>query len=332
MLSPPFLENEGQHIEVLSDNYLSPVPRDERFDRITRTAMRLLEIPVAFIVVEDEGSQWLRSAQGLPAHETGHALAFCGPQVLNDQVLMVADACQDERFRGNPLVTGVAQIRSFIGIPLNAAAGVRGGTLCAMHTDVHAFRYSDILALRDLAHLAEAQLRVERMSVVQKHLRTRLGQLERRAQFDAVTGCWNVRGFRELLAASVADAVHHQTTLALCCVRVRNFDTLTRGADKAHIDAIRQFVAQVLRKRLPESGALASLGGADFCALVPGPTPLSVEDRLAVFSFPHVSIDAPGMRFDIELHLGFGLAFLHEMHGTPGATEIWATALANLDR
>jgi GGDEF domain-containing protein len=331
MLSPPFLEHEVRHAEVFSDNYLSPVPRDERFDRITRTAMRLLQIPVAFIAEADESQQWLRSVQGLPSRETGRALDFCGRTVLKDQVLMVADTSIDMQFWENPLVTGAAHVRSFIGIPLRGAGGTSGGTLCAMHTQAHAFRQSDVLALTDLGRMAEAELRIERMATAQKRLAARVSQLERRAEFDSVTGCWNVPRFRELLATSVADAVAKGETLGLCYVRVRNFADLESSAQKRRMGAIRQVVAQELRQRLPDHGALATLGGSDFCALVPGPTAQAVEDRLAAFKVPRVTLDGPGMRFDLELELGFGLAFLHETRPASGATELWATALARIE-
>jgi GGDEF domain-containing protein len=330
MLSPTVLENETHQLEVLSDNYLSPVPRDERFDRIARTAMRLLEIPIAFVSVNEEDSPWLRSVQGLPADQTSHALAFCDPQLLQE-VLMVSDASTNPLFWKNPLVAGQAHVRSYLGVPLYQAPGQPGGALCAMHTEPRAFRQQHVLALQDLARLAEAELRLDALTTIHKRVMVRLGQLERRAQFDGVTGCWNVRRFRELLATHVADARERASTLALCYVRVCNFEALAQANGKSGTDTIRQFIAQMLRQRLPDQGALCSLGGADFCALVPGPTALAVEDHLSAFSFPKMTLDGPGIRLDLELQLTFGLALLHEMSPMATATDIWATALAALD-
>ncbi|MEP6790572.1 MAG: GAF domain-containing protein [Ramlibacter sp.] len=332
MLCPPFLENEEQQLEILSDNYLSPVPRDERFDRITRTAMRLLEIPIALVAQSEGARHWLRSVQGLPAQQTGHALDFCGRGILKDRVLLVGDTSVDMQFWENPLVTGPVHVRSYLGIPLHCAGGSGGGTLCAMDTRVDAFCQSDILALQDLARLAEAELRVDQMAGAQKQLLERMGQLERRSQFDNVTGCWNVRRFREMLSANVRQARAAGTSLALCCVRVRNFKELGRAQGAPRLGAVRQVIAQELRQRLPEGGALASLGGSDFCAMVPGPTPTDVEGLLVAFTFPRLSMGAPGIRIDPQLRLEFGLALLHEMRGETGPTEIWATALANLER
>lgn len=182
MLSPPFLEHEEQQFEVLTDNYLAPVLRDERYDRIARTAMRLLEIPMAFVAVVEGDTQWLRSVQGIPAHQTNLALAFCDPKVLQDRMLLVPDTCANPLFWHNPLVTGAPRVRSFLSVPLARAPGVSGGTLCALHTAARAFCTADVLALQDLARLAESELRLDAMTAVHKRVVTRLGQLERRVR------------------------------------------------------------------------------------------------------------------------------------------------------
>ena len=110
-------------------------------------------------------------------------------------------------------------------------------------------------------------LRAEMMAGTQKQLLMRLTELERRGRLDPLTGCWNVRGFRELLALAVEAAKGDGTTLGLCYARVTNFDTLGMGGTQA--DTVRQLLAQVLRRRLPENGALALLGTTDFCAMIP---------------------------------------------------------------
>lgn len=185
MLSPPFLEHESQGFDVLTDNYLAPVLRDERYDRIVRTAMRLLQIPMAFMAVAEGDSQWLRSVQGLPAHQTGQALAFCDPHILQGRVLMVPDASANPLYWHNPLVTGGPCVRSFLAVPLTRSNGVHGGTLCALHNEPRAFRAPDVLALQDLARLAEAELRLDALTTVHKRVVARTGQLERRVRMLA---------------------------------------------------------------------------------------------------------------------------------------------------
>lgn len=328
MMSPPFLEYEEQSLPVQSDNYLSPVPRDERFDRITRSAMRLLEVPYAFLAINGDDGPELRSAQGLPAHQTSSALAFCDPQILNEQVLMVPDASANPLFWQNSLVAGTAHVRSFLAVPLARAPGTQGGTLCALHKEPRAFRSSHVLALQDLARIAESELKLDALTAMHKRVVARLDQLERRAHFDTVTGCWSVRRFREILSAAVTEAHAKGGDLALCYVRVGNFKALA-GSDRARQDAVRQAVAQELRRHLPPQGALASLGGCDFCALLPGGDARSVEERIAAFTGAHVALDLPHVAGAVDF--AFGRVRLGELGPGASATEVWARALANLE-
>ncbi|MBC7435178.1 MAG: GAF domain-containing protein [Bdellovibrionales bacterium] len=335
MFSPPFLENEHQRLALLEE--VAPAPfvpsyvlREERFDRISRIALRLLDVPVALISVLDGDMHWVRSAQGLSMSDTPASLSFAGHVIKEKHFMRVPDASEESRFMDNPLVSGPNQMRSCLGVTLNLAPGIAAGTLCVMDARVRNFSCQDVAALRDLGHLAEAEFRLDALLNVQKRLLIKLDLLERRARVDPQTGCWNVRGFRELVAMAVTDAARDGSTLALCYVRVRNFDALAKQHDKGQLDAMRQLTAQVLRKRLPDNGALAALGGGDFCALIPAPTPLAIEDRLGEFTYPRVKLNGPGMRFDLDLQLGFGLALWHEMPAGTTATEIWATALAKL--
>jgi GGDEF domain-containing protein len=330
MIAAPLPANDRERLQKMEQAQCAFVPREERFDRITRTARRLLNVPIALISIVEEDVQWFRSVQGLELDQTSRDISFCGHAVAADKMLLVPDTHRDPRFRDNPLVTGAPFIRSYLGIPLSIAPGVRAGTLCVLSDREHSFRHPDVVGLQDLAAMAEAELRLTAMSNVQKRLLSRLSQLERRASLDAVTGCWNVRGFRELVALAVSDTRQNGTALALCCVRVKNFAGLARAPHASRSEAIRQVLAQVLRQRLPDNGALAVLGPSDFCALLPGASPLAVEESLARLTFPKAEIDLPGLQLSMDLELAFGMAFASDHPGPAGSTDLWATALANL--
>jgi GAF domain-containing protein len=158
----------------------APFAADERYERIVRTAMRLLQVPAAFVaLVADEGPV-LRAAQGLPEDDARHVLAFCDRQLLGEQVLMVSDASINPLFASNPLVTGRAQIRSYLAAPMARAPGVPTGVVGALHTEPRAFRHGDIAALQDLARMAEAEFKFDALNVMHKRVLARVSQLEQR--------------------------------------------------------------------------------------------------------------------------------------------------------
>jgi len=337
MLDAPIPENDEERLAAMGEAMCAFVPREERFDRITRTVRRLLDVPIALVSIVERDVQWFRSAQGLDAVETPRNISFCGHAVASGKQLVVNDATLDPRFWDNPLVTGAPYIRAYLGVPLTVAPGIRAGTLCALDNQVRTFSQQDILGMQDLAAMVESELKLESMGSAQRRLLATVGQLERKSNLDAATGCWNAKGFRELLAMTVADCRNPQrtegdrgcSTLALCYVRVRNFGAVA-AQDRTQVDIVRQLVAQLLRRRLPEGGALGALGERDFCALVPGPTQLAIEESLAEFTYPKLTLDMPGIHMDAELDLSFSLAFLDDAKGPSPATELWAKALAGL--
>ncbi len=330
MTEAPIPDNDAQRVDAMDAAMCAFVPREERFDRITRTVRRLLDVPMALISIVDVDAQWFRSAQGLQDLETPRNISFCGHAVASGKMLVVPDATSDPRFWDNPLVTDAPYIRSYLGIPLAISPTVRVGTLCALDTRVREFTQQDILGMQDLAAMAEAELRIDALGASQKQLLSELGKTERRASMDPATGCWNARAFRELVSLTAADCLLRGTTLALCYVRVRNYEALVSRGDKTQAHLMRQLLAQVLRRRLPADGALGSLGERDFCALIPGATPLDVEGSLAQFTFPQVTLDMPGFHLDMTLDLACSLAFLGDMKSGSPSMELWATALAGL--
>lgn len=77
----PIPDNESIRLAAVRAAVCSYAPREERFDRITRTAKRLFETPIALITIVEEDEQWFRSVQGLdvPHTPTRHFILWsCG--------------------------------------------------------------------------------------------------------------------------------------------------------------------------------------------------------------------------------------------------------------
>lgn len=71
---------------------------EEHFERLTRLASRLLDVPIAAISLIDGNRQWFKSLQGLGMTEAPRETSFCGHTILDESLLVVEDAMQDERF------------------------------------------------------------------------------------------------------------------------------------------------------------------------------------------------------------------------------------------
>lgn len=132
---------------------------EDRFDRITRTAARLFDVPIALISLVDTDRQWFKSRYGLEVASTTREVSFCGHAIASDAIFVVADALEDDRFRDNPLVTGSPHIRFYAGHPLHARSGHRVGTLCLIDHRPRVFDHADHQSLADLAWWAGREIR-----------------------------------------------------------------------------------------------------------------------------------------------------------------------------
>ena len=158
MMHPPLPDDELPRREALFKLRMLDTPAEERFDRITRTASALFNVPIALISLVDAHRQWFKSRNGLEACETSRSISFCGHAILEDQPLIVANALEDERFADNPLVTGELHLRFYAGMPLKSIDGFRVGTLCLIDHEARHFSNLDVSRLRDLAAWAELEL------------------------------------------------------------------------------------------------------------------------------------------------------------------------------
>jgi len=158
MKKPDKPDNEKKRLDVLCALDLLDTPAEERFDRLTRIALRHFEVSIALVSLVDTKRQWFKSRQGLDASETSRDISFCGHAILADDIFYIPETLDDPRFADNPLVTGAPFIRFYAGAPLHARSGERVGTLCMIDNKPRHFSAEQLTVLRDLADGVEAEL------------------------------------------------------------------------------------------------------------------------------------------------------------------------------
>ena len=154
----PVPENEAQRLKTLHSLGLLDTAPEERFDRITRIAARIFNVPIALITLIDTDRQWFKSRFGEMATQTPREQAFCAHAILGTQALVVPDALEDVRFADNPLVCGKSRVRFYAGQPIAAPDGSRLGTLCVIDHRPRDFGVEELQLLVDLAALIEREL------------------------------------------------------------------------------------------------------------------------------------------------------------------------------
>jgi CheY-like chemotaxis protein len=151
-------DNEERRLAALRGLRILDTEPEERFDRVTRLAAALFDVPIAVISLVDENRQWFKSCVGLNARETSRDASFCAHVVYNQTPMIVADTFKDARFADNPLVTNEPRIRFYAGYPLTLNDGTCIGTLCLLDSRPRSLEMSDLEQLRDLADIALQEL------------------------------------------------------------------------------------------------------------------------------------------------------------------------------
>lgn len=251
MLKPEVPIDEAERLDELHSLGLLDSFAEERFDRITRLAQRLFGVPTALVSLVDEDRQWFKSRVGFEAAETPRDVSFCGHAILGDEVMMVPDATQDERFSDNPLVVGSPDIRFYAGCPIVGPGGSKLGTLCLIDKDPRQLSEEELGLLRDLADMVEHEIATNKMAVT-----------------DPLTGLSNRRGFE--MAASVVFEINRRRELgtAILYLDLDKFKSINDQFGHAEGDrALREF-AEILRNVLRISDVIARLGGDEFAVLL----------------------------------------------------------------
>jgi hypothetical protein len=155
----PMPKNETTRLASLRALDLLDTEPEERFDRITRIATALFNVPMATITLVDANRQWFKSCQGTAGREDPRDASFCAHVVSSREPMTVMDTRDDDRFADNPLVIGGPRIRFYAGCPLTLDDGSCVGTLCLLDTRPRHFEGHDLQRLSDLALIALEQLR-----------------------------------------------------------------------------------------------------------------------------------------------------------------------------
>ncbi|HEX8373033.1 MAG TPA: ATP-binding protein [Chthoniobacterales bacterium] len=157
-MKAPLPANERERLRALQRYAILDTPPEAAFDRITRMVASLLKVPISAVTLVDEHRQWFKSHYGMEARETSRDLAFCAHAILSDEIMVVANATEDDRFHDNPSVTGDPNIRFYAGAPLQSAGGFTLGTLCAVDTVPREFSAEERQLLNDLAKIVTNEL------------------------------------------------------------------------------------------------------------------------------------------------------------------------------
>jgi PAS domain S-box-containing protein len=177
MRSAPLPVNEAVRLQALQRYNVLDTPPEADFDDMARLAAEMCGTPIALISLVDAHRQWFKSRIGVEDSETPRDVAFCAHGILEpDDLFVVADAGDDQRFHDNPLVIGEPQVRFYAGAPLVTPQQQAVGMLCVMDHTPRSLTPTQLDALRVLGRQVVIQLE-QRLKI--KALETAIAERER---------------------------------------------------------------------------------------------------------------------------------------------------------
>lgn len=261
MWSPPGPPaNEAERLHFLNACGLMDTPPDERFDRITRLAVRIYDADVAFIGPIDAQFQSLIS---LTSDALGRSVSrresVCDRIISDGKPMVVGDLKSDVRFAGHPLVPALT-LRFYAGVPVTVAPSLVLGSLCVMKTDPQDADSFDLGPLTDLAAIAASEI---------SHCKLNR-ELWQQAQTDSLTGLRNRRAFDHALAEAVRRTHRTGLPLSLLVADIDRFKGLNDLGSHQTGDQVLSTLGGLLAAlpRCPLDCA-ARIGGDEFALILP---------------------------------------------------------------
>jgi len=159
MQKAPVPINDEARICAVEGLNLLDTASEERFDCITREAIKRFSVPISTITLVDKDREWFKSAQGLQVKEGPRDISFCGHALMSQVILIIEDTLADPRFADNPMVIGEPYIRFYAGKSLyDYKINLPVGVFCIKDHKPREMSLTEIDEFLELADRAEKEI------------------------------------------------------------------------------------------------------------------------------------------------------------------------------
>ncbi len=247
---------EEARLSVLRQLNLLDTPPGENFDRITRMASQLFNLPVAAVSLTDHDRQWFKSRVGVDHWEIPRFKACCGEVADSSDVIVVNDLLASELYRDSHLAA--SGIRFYAGAPLTTSDGYTLGAMCVLGNEPRQISDDEKTALEDLAAMVMTQIDLQRAV----------------GRTDPTTGFPNYVSFVEDFEDLAKDSPGAtRFVLSIELIDLEQVNALQRLMGPAYLDELSQAAAQGLVKRLGDSARTYHVGPCQFAYVETGNRP-----------------------------------------------------------
>ncbi|NJR80728.1 sensor domain-containing phosphodiesterase [Sphingomonas corticis] len=152
-------QDEEARLDALHQLNLLDTPPSASFDRITRMASQIFDLPISAVSLTDRDRQWFKSRVGVEHWSIPREKAPCAQVAESRGILIIPDLLDDDCYADSLLAqTGV---RFYAGVPLMTREGFGLGSLCVLGTEPRTVSESEMAGLTDLADMTMSQIEMQ---------------------------------------------------------------------------------------------------------------------------------------------------------------------------
>ncbi|WP_404402876.1 sensor domain-containing phosphodiesterase [Idiomarina seosinensis] len=242
---------ESKRLAALRQLNLLDTPPSESFDRITRLASKLFDLPIAAVSLSDEDRQWFKSRVGVEHREIPRFKACCGEVSDTSGFVVVPDLLESTMYQNSGLAE--SGIRFYAGAPLTTQEGYTLGAMCVLGHEPRQITDDERALLSDMAAMVMDQIELQHA----------FGRL------DPITGLPNRNQFIE----DIDDLRKDEGQGLWYALHIDLFDesqirSLQRVVGLPSLDNMAHDVGRHLKSNLAHGDWLYYIGGCEYLYLV----------------------------------------------------------------
>jgi len=224
----------------------------EAFDRITRMAAQIFNLPIAAVSLTDSDRQWFKSRVGVSHQQIPRDRAPCAKVAATSDVLVIRDLLADEEFKDSHLAT--TGVRFYAGAPLVTDEGFNLGAMCVLGLEPRDISAEECKALQDLAAMVMSQIELQHA----------LGRI------DAISGQPNRNQFRDDFEDLEKDRPNQFADLVLLNIAsAEEISSATRVMGSQYVEALVRGAADMLRAMLQPDSTIYHVSDTQFVFFAP---------------------------------------------------------------
>ncbi|QRN02454.1 diguanylate cyclase [Legionella sp. MW5194] len=294
------------HIITQQLSKIIDTPIEDSLSRLVSLSKRLFDVPLVAISLFDEKRQRFNLINSTEVFGKNRDLSLF-TQYINDDILIVEDTHNDERFLKTPLILEGAEIRFYVSCPIYNKKKKKIGAIVLLDNKPRTFCLTDLSSLNDIIKLAETEINNCRLSKAQKMLLDEMTYDQRLDFTDQKTRAWNFTGFKKILAYQLAESLESQKGFGLVTVDIDGLKTINEHHGFEAGDDLLKKMSKTLMRTCRAEDTIARSEFSDFIILIH--TDNTANIRTVVERIQHnlslIIAETPHDKIDFSVTIGY---------------------------